>query len=162
MREFPFSAGRICGKINAETFAPLEEGLQAAGQRRRGSVKRGRPWLAAVLMGALLTAAPVIAEAWENPFVDVPAGAWYYDAVEYVATQGLFSGTGEDTFSPHSPMTRAMFVTVLGKFAQVDASAYQSPVFQDVAPEAYYGPYVAWAAETGLVSGVGGGRLCPP
>lgn len=72
----------------------------------------------------------------ENPYVDVPQGAWYYDAVEYVATEGLFAGTGPDTFSPNASMTRAMFVTVLGKFAQVDPTAYGDSVFQDVSPEA--------------------------
>ncbi|MGI6255767.1 MAG: S-layer homology domain-containing protein [Acutalibacter sp.] len=124
-------------------------------------MKRAKRWLAAALVAAMLSSVPVTVAAWENPFVDVPTGAWYYDAVEYVATQGLFAGTGEVTFSPDAPMTRAMFVTVLGKFAQVDPAAYREQTFQDVAPEAYYGPYVAWAAQEGLVSGIGSGNFAP-
>ncbi len=38
---------------------------------------------------------------------------WFYSAVEYVYKNGLFAGTGADTFSPVLPMTRAMFWTVL-------------------------------------------------
>ncbi len=124
-------------------------------------MRRLKKRVAAVLVAAMMLSAPITAAAWENPYVDVPQGAWYYDAVEYVATEGLFAGTGPDTFSPNVPMTRAMFVTVLGKFAQVDPTAYGDPVFQDVSPEAYYGPYVAWAAEEGLVSGIGGGAFAP-
>ena len=99
-------------------------------------MRRLKKWVAAVLVAAMMLSTPITAVAWENPYVDVPQGAWYYDAVEYVATEGLFAGTGSDTFSPNAPMTRAMFVTVLGKFAQVDSTAYGDSVFQDVSPEA--------------------------
>ncbi len=99
-------------------------------------MRRAKKRVAAVLVAAMMLSAPITAAAWENPYVDVPQGAWYYDAVEYVATEGLFAGTGPDTFSPNAPMTRAMFVTVLGKFAQVDPTAYGDSVFQDVSPEA--------------------------
>lgn len=58
-------------------------------------------------------------------------------------------------------MTRGMFVTVLGKFAQVDPSGYAAGSFTDVTSRDYYAPYVEWAAESGLVSGVGGGKFAP-
>ena len=46
---------------------------------------------------------------------DVPENAWYYSAVKYALQKGLFSGTGANTFSPNSPMTRAMLWAVLAK-----------------------------------------------
>lgn len=46
---------------------------------------------------------------------DVPANAWYYETVEYVLQQGLFSGTGADSFSPTTSASRAMVWTVLAK-----------------------------------------------
>jgi hypothetical protein len=52
---------------------------------------------------------------WVSPFTDVAAGEWFYRAVEFVNRNGLFAGTGADTFSPNSPMTRAMLWTVLGR-----------------------------------------------
>lgn len=124
--------------------------------------KRMKKLASAVLAAAMLLATPLAAQAaWANPFTDVKPGDWYYEAVEYVNEEGLFSGVSPDTFSPSSPMTRGMFVTVLGKFAAIDPEAYSNSTFTDVSPTAYYAPYVEWAAEQGLVNGVGGGRFAP-
>lgn len=91
--------------------------------------------------------------AWANPFTDVKSGDWFYNAVEYVNTEGLFNGTAPDKFSPGTSMTRGMFVTVLGKAAKMDTSAYGTSQFKDVPDDAYYAPYVTWAAEVGVVNG---------
>lgn len=124
--------------------------------------KRARGLAGIVLAAALLLASPLTASAaWANPFTDVKPGAWYYNAVEYVNTEGLFSGTSETTFSPDMAMTRGMFVTVLGKFADVNPDVYEAGSFTDVTSRDYYAPYVEWAAESGIVSGVGGGRFGP-
>jgi uncharacterized repeat protein (TIGR02543 family) len=58
-------------------------------------------------------------------------------------------------------MTRAMYVTVLGRIAGVDVSTYAAPDFIDVPATAYYAPYVAWAAEKGITTGIGGGKFSP-
>ena len=47
------------------------------------------------------------------PFADVREGDWFYDAVAYAYTNGIFSGTSTATFSPNNTMTRSMLVTVL-------------------------------------------------
>jgi len=52
---------------------------------------------------------------WANPFDDVTERDWFYSAVAFAHRKGLFSGTGATTFSPRSPMTHAMFWTVLGR-----------------------------------------------
>ena len=57
------------------------------------------------------------AEAPADRFVDVDAGAWYYDAVNYVVESGLMTGMSEDSFAPNGTMTRAMVWTVLGRMA---------------------------------------------
>lgn len=54
------------------------------------------------------------------PFTDVSTSAWYYNAVCYAYGNSLFNGTSETTFSPESTMTRAMFITVLGRMAGVE------------------------------------------
>jgi uncharacterized protein YraI len=59
-----------------------------------------------------------------SSFQDVSSSAWYYDAVSYVTGQGLFQGTSSTTFDPTGTMTRGMFITVLGRYAGVDASAW--------------------------------------
>ena len=124
--------------------------------------KRAKGLAGILLAAAMLLATPLTASAaWETPFTDVKPDAWYYDAVEYVNTEGLFSGTSETTFSPGKAMTRGMFVTVLGKFAEVNPNAYEAGSFSDVASRDYYAPYVEWAAEKGIVGGVGGGKFAP-
>ena len=66
-----------------------------------------------ILAIMLSLAAPALA------FSDVAGSAWYAEAVDYVVENGLFQGTGADTFSPDATMTRGMFMTVLGRMAGI-------------------------------------------
>lgn len=98
----------------------------------------------------------------KHPFADVSADSWYNDAVQYVYEHGIFSGTGPTTFTPEGTMTRGMFVTVLGRMAGVDTTAYAGQsAFRDVSPSAYYAPYVAWAAKHGVTSGTSKNTFSP-
>ncbi|MHA7966740.1 InlB B-repeat-containing protein [Paenibacillus sp. CAU 1782] len=94
-------------------------------------------------------------------FEDVAPSVWFYDAVMYVNQNGLFNGTGKNIFSPDTTMSRAMFVTVLGRIAKVDASLYKTSAFTDVQPEAWYAPYVQWAVESGITNGTGNNEFSP-
>ncbi|MEA4934029.1 MAG: S-layer homology domain-containing protein, partial [Lawsonibacter sp.] len=88
---------------------------------------------------------------------DVPSGAWYYGAVEYALKQGLFSGTGADSFSPGGMVTRAQLAQILwrlGGSKQAEASA-----FSDVAKADWYYSAVSWCSQAGLMSGTGSGFL---
>ncbi len=89
----------------------------------------------------------------ELPFTDVSEGDWYYDAVAYVWQEGLFRGMDETTFAPNLAMTRAMFVTVLGRMAGVEEDRTATSKFTDVKAGSYYAGYVAWAAEQDIVRG---------
>ena len=94
-------------------------------------------------------------------FADVAPNAWYYNAVEYATENGLFAGTSADTFRPGLAMTRGMFVTVLGRLASVTGDKPENSSFTDVAPSAYYAPYVEWAAENGIVNGTSATTFAP-
>ena len=59
----------------------------------------------------------------KTAFSDVSSGDWFYDATNFVVENGLFQGTGDGKFSPDAPMTRGMFVTVLGRLEGIDASS---------------------------------------
>lgn len=98
--------------------------------------------------------------AWQNPFEDVRETDWYYYNVEYAYVNNLFSGTSATTFSPGTPMTRGMLVTVLGRMSGADVSGYTSS-FDDVTDAAYYAKYTEWAREQGIVSGFGGNSFAP-
>ena len=92
---------------------------------------------------------------WKNSFQDVREKDWYYDAVGFACSNGLFQGTGLETFSPGGKMTRGMFVTVLGRMAKADTLEYTNS-FTDVVKGQYYERYAAWASSNGIVSGYEG------
>lgn len=94
-------------------------------------------------------------------FTDVSRTDWFYDAVAFVVENGYFNGTSATTFSPDSPMTRAMFVTVLGRLAGVDVDNNATGGFTDVKAGSYYAGYVAWAAENGIVNGTSATTFSP-
>jgi len=87
-------------------------------------------------------------------FKDVSRNAWYYDAVEYSAQRGWVNGVGNDLFMPEGNLNRAMFVTILGRMEGVQAGDFPVSGFADVDEDAYYAPYVSWAAETGITTGM--------
>ncbi len=94
---------------------------------------------------------------WDNPFNDVDKTDEYYEAVRYVYENGLFVGMSENEFGPDISMTRAMFVTVLGRLSKVDVDKYTGVSFDDVVAGSWYAPYVEWAASEKLVLGYGNG-----
>ena len=94
-------------------------------------------------------------------FADV-ANHWAKDAINYVTDKALFNGTTATTFSPNEGMTRGMFVTVLGRMAGADISAYNTQShFADVDSKMYYNAYVNWAAANKIVSGVDASHFNP-
>lgn len=86
-------------------------------------------------------------------FTDVAASKWYAPYVEYIAAKGLMTGTSETKFSPESAVTRAQYVQVLYALAGKPAAS-KSTQFTDLKKGAYYENAVAWAAETGVTSGM--------
>ena len=85
-------------------------------------------------------------------FIDVPASAYYYDAVYWALDEGVTNGTSATTFSPNNACTRAQMVTFLWR--SEGKSAPQSAMdFTDVATGAYYFDAVAWAVENSITNG---------
>ena len=64
--------------------------------------------------GVLTITAPA---GWVNPYTDVAANAWYYDAVGYATANGLMGGVGSNAFDPSGSMNRAMVWTVIARLA---------------------------------------------
>ena len=93
-------------------------------------------------------------------FTDI-TGHWAADNILFAASRGLLSGTSDTTFSPGTGMTRGMFVTALGRLAGINPDSYQTGKFTDVKADAYYAPYVNWAAQTGIVEGVTATTFAP-
>lgn len=95
-------------------------------------------------------------------FDDVLPGHWAYEAVEYVNEKGLMSGVGGGSFSPGQPTTRGMLVTILYRMEGEPEYENTGTIrFTDVNDDAWYAKGVYWAAENGIVKGVGDGRYLP-
>lgn len=97
----------------------------------------------------------------EQPlFSDVAEDDWYYDAVAYVAENGIMSGTDGSRFSPNGTLTRAMLSQIL--YAMEDKPAVSgAATFSDVAAGAWYADAVNWTAAQGIVAGMGENSFAP-
>ena len=96
----------------------------------------------------------------DTRFDDVAKSAWYYNAVEYVAENGIMSGVSAREFAPNAGFSRAMLAQTLYAMSGKPAVKAES-TFADVAANAWYADAVNWAAEKGYVSGVGDGKFAP-
>ena len=94
-----------------------------------------------------------------NPFTDVSADAYYYDAVLWAVKEGITSGTSATTFAPDMTVTRGQTVTFLYRAA--GAPAVTGGSFADVAADVYYADAVAWAVKESVTSGTGGNNFSP-
>lgn len=90
----------------------------------------------------------------ELPFVDVPEGSWFYDAVYYVYNKGLYNGTSATEFSPSDSMERGMMTTVLHRLAGSPTVDYE-PIFSDIPDGTWYTDGTVWAGKNQIVNGVG-------
>lgn len=86
-----------------------------------------------------------------EPFVDVDAGAFYADAVAWMATTGVTTGTSPVTFSPDRLVTRGEFATFLHRIAELPSGGDES--FTDVDSADFFGAAVAWMASAGITTG---------
>ena len=86
-------------------------------------------------------------------FQDVTAGTWFYEAVDYMASEGYIVGISQTHFGPGLNMNRASFVTLLGRLEGIEKTNVQTR-FADVPVDSFYSGYVAWAEEKGIVKGL--------
>lgn len=93
-------------------------------------------------------------------FTDVTSLDWFAEPVGYVKENGLMNGIRETLFAPRQTLTRAQLVTVLHRLAG-SPSPQRRGHFSDVPAALWCAPAVDWAAEEGIVSGVGGGKFGP-
>ena len=83
---------------------------------------------------------------------------WAYESICYVKEKGLMTGNAYGEFTPNFPLTRGMFVTILGRMDGVEAAPTDTG-FSDVPQNHYAAAYVAWAKENGIMIGVGEGQF---
>ena len=96
---------------------------------------------------------------YSSNFTDVPRYEWYYEAVSYVASEGLMNGVSTTQFNPNGTASRAQIVTILWRLAGEPSAL--TGAFTDVPAGQYYSTAVAWASRQGIVTGVGNNRFEP-
>ena len=86
-------------------------------------------------------------------FADVPANAYFADAVKWAVDKGITNGLPDTMFGPYASCTRAQIVTFLWRAAGSPEPKATSS-FTDVPASAYYAKAVEWAVENGITNGM--------
>ncbi len=103
-----------------------------------------------------------------NPFNDVPANEWYTKPCAWADASGVAGGTGNGAFSPMHPLSREQMATLLYRYALAYGLTDGSGGIQDM--EGFSDAHqvsdwakqaMAWAVETGLITGRSAGTLAP-
>ncbi len=94
---------------------------------------------------------PALAPCPSTAFADVDKAAWYHQPVDFMVFNGLMNGESSTAFAPNKHLTRAMLATILYRVSG-DTAARSHP-FTDVPDGRWYSEAVAWAYETGVVTG---------
>ena len=95
-----------------------------------------------------------------EPFPDVDENDWFYDEVVYVYENGLMNGVENNQFAPNTATNRAMLATILYRLAGEPAVSGDLP-FTDVESGTWYTDAVLWAAQNGIVNGLGENTFAP-
>lgn len=94
-----------------------------------------------------------------NPFTDVSANDYYYNAVLWAVENGITTGVSADRFAPGATVSRAQTVTFL--YRANGSPAANGASFSDVAADEYYANAVAWSVRSGITTGTGNGKFSP-
>ncbi len=86
-------------------------------------------------------------------FADVPANAYFADAVKWAVDKDVTNGLSDTMFGPYESCTRTQIVTFLWRAAGSPEPKTASS-FTDVPVSAYYAKAVAWAIENGITNGM--------
>ncbi len=126
-----------------------------------GTLKRGQ----LVAMLYRMAGAPEVSE--KSPFTDVPEGMYYADAIAWAYENEIAYGKSATTFDPTAEVTREEMAAFLARFAKFqgvyeEADEKVLEKYEDVESiQDYAVPYIAWAVENGIMSGMSESVMAP-
>ena len=99
-------------------------------------------------------------------FTDVTADQYYANAVAWAVQNGIVAGSDATTFAPNNAITREQMAAILYRYAQfkgydVSAKADLSTYIDAADVSAYATDAMAWASQTGLITGTSATTLSP-
>ncbi|MCD7859400.1 MAG: S-layer homology domain-containing protein [Firmicutes bacterium] len=102
------------------------------------------------VLGAVLVFLTMFARGFAaSSFSDVVSGHWAYNYVEYCYGQGIVEGVGNGKFDPDATLTRAQFITMMGR------ATYESEVqAQTTSADSWYSGYVRYLSNKGYLDGI--------
>ena len=96
-------------------------------------------------------------------FIDNPADAWYYDAINRCAAAGILKGNGDGTVTPNASITRERAMVMLGRALGIEP--IENPNLTQVTDGAQVASYargmLAALIRAGIVGGVTADQLAP-
>ena len=92
-------------------------------------------------------------------FADVPANAYFADAVKWAVDKGITNGMTETTFALNATCTRGQSVTFLHRALKGTASG--SANFTDVKSDAFYADAINWAVANNVTNGTSNTTFSP-
>ena len=141
--QYAYAGGLMTG-VSADAFAPEQTTTRA-------------------MIVSILARLEGVTSAQAAGFADV-SDEWYATAVNWAASAGVFSGTGDGNFSPNAAITREQLAAMLMNYsawkgedvsARADLSAYSDQ------PSTWAEETMSWAVAEGLISGVTNTELQP-
>lgn len=93
---------------------------------------------------------------------DVPVGHWAADSIRKAAGLGIITGYKDGTFKPDREVSRAEFIAMLARALKLPTDGASAVTFADAGSIASWAqPYVAQAAQNGLITGFADGTFRP-
>ncbi|CRH92893.1 Endo-1%2C4-beta-xylanase A precursor [Chlamydia trachomatis] len=86
---------------------------------------------------------------------------WANKAILSNIANKTMSGTDKLHFAPNQTISRAEFVTILGRLAKVDTEKFKENKATDIVADKFYTAYMNWAVENNLVKGKEDGLVKP-
>jgi len=111
--------------------------------------------------GKVTIKASFVEEVPEQIFKDVPANAYYYEAVKWAQEKGITGGIGNGLFGPNDPCTRGQIVTFLWRAAGSPEPETRAMPFTDIPVGSYYYDAVLWAVENDITKGTNDTTFSP-
>ena len=162
--KLPFSDVRIANWFYNDVKYVYEKGMMAgtAADVFAPNATTTRAMIVTILYR--LEGSPAVTDT--SAFVDVPAGQWYTDAVNWAAANQIVKGTSATTFAPNASITREQMAAILYRYAQykgydVTKKADLSGYSDNSQVSAYAKDALAWANAAKLINGVTNTTLAP-
>ena len=130
---------------------------------RRRAVGRAVTAAVALAASVLAVSVPAAAQTQTPPFSDT-ADAYYSQAVDALAADGIFDGTecAPGMLCPEDSIDRkTMAVWIVRTLDSEDPAEIPNSRFSDVASVSFHAPFIERMAQLGVTAGCGNGNFCP-